>query len=151
MTIDEEMKALIEDAAVVIGTRDSDFVPEMTYAWGPRVLDGGRQVDLFVDRDAAKQTLANLRTNRQIAASCGNPINYQAVQLKGWCVEIADPTPQDEAWVERHREAFSEAIRARGVPSHVTRTLWSRYIVRIRLSVDEVYDQTPGPGAGRKL
>jgi hypothetical protein len=150
--IDEDLKAFLEsDVAMVVGTRDSELTPEVVMGWGPRVCEGGREVELFVDRAKGQRTLANLRDNRLLAITCTSPITYRSVQLKGWCIEIGDPVPDDEPWVAHHREAFSESARARGLPAHVTRNLWSRDVVKLRLLVEERYDQTPGPGAGKKL
>jgi hypothetical protein len=134
-----------------VGTRSNDLLPETTRGWGGRALEGGQEVELFVDRDAGKTTVENLRSNRLIAVTFASPVTYRALQLKGWCVEIGEAAPDDKAWIERHRTAFSEALRARGQPLHVSRNLWSTDVVRVRFLVNECFDQTPGPGAGRKL
>jgi hypothetical protein len=149
--IDDELKSFLEaDVAATVGTRSADLAPEVAYAWGPRVL-GPREMHLFLDRAASERVVANLNDNRMMAATFANPITYAAVQLKGWCAEIGEAQPEDAPWVEKHRQGFMEALRARGLPAHVTRSLWSSDVIRIRFVVEESFEQTPGPGAGRKL
>ncbi len=149
--IDAGLKAFLEsNVAVVVGTRDAQLAGEVTTAWGPRPLDE-HEVELFVDREASQKTIENLKDNRLLAVTCTSPITYESVQLKGWCVAIGEPGPGDYEWIARHRDAFSASVRARGMPAHVTRTMWSRDVVKLRLLVQDRFDQTPGPGAGRKL
>jgi hypothetical protein len=151
-SIDAEMKAFIEsEVAVVVGTRDDTLVPEATFGWGPRVLEGGHEVEMFIDRRPGEKTIANLRSNGAFAATFASPISYLAVQLKGWCAEIGEAAAQDQPWIDKHREAFMEALRARGLPAHVTRNYWTQEVVRVRLRAEEYFNQTPGPGAGAKL
>jgi hypothetical protein len=150
--IDNELKDFIEsEVGILFGSRDAGLSPEVTHAWGARVLEGGNEVELFVDRDAGARTVANLKANRLVAATFASPITYRSVQLKGWCLAIEEPAAADAPWIERHREAFAESLRARGLASHVSRTLWSKDVVRVRFQIDESFDQTPGPGAGKKL
>jgi hypothetical protein len=152
MVIDEALKTFIEsEVAATVGTCNADLIPAITFGWGPRVLPRSYEVEVFLDRAAAAQVVANLNDNRRIAVNMGSPITVRAVQIKGWCVEIGEAAPEDAAWIQRHRDEYGEAMRARGVPSHVTRSTWSRDVIRLRFAVEEVFDQTPGPGAGKRL
>ena len=149
--IDPELKAFLEsDVAVLVGTRDAQLVGEVTPGWGPRPVDE-HEVELFVDREAAKKTLENIKDNRLLAVTCTSPITYESVQLKGWCVATSDPTSADHEWVAKHRDAFGASARARGMPTYASRTMWSRDIVKLRLLVQDRFDQTPGPNAGRRV
>jgi hypothetical protein len=149
--IDEDLKTFLHsDVAMVVGSRDAELKPEVTAGWGPRVA-GAQELEFFVDRPKSGQLLENLKQNRLLAVTCTSPITYRSVQLKGWCVAIAEPEPEDAPWLARHREAFAESVRARGLPAHVSRNMWSTEVVKLKLLVEERYDQTPGPGAGKKL
>src|SRR5688572_22692208 len=149
--MDEEMKTYVEsEVTVYIATRDADLQPEAGFAWGPRLVSDD-ELEVFVDREASAKIVANLRENRQVAVTLSSPITYRSLQLKGWCADIREPATEDAAWVDRHRTMVTEALRARGLPAHVSRTFWSRDVLKLRCMIEARFDQTPGPGAGGKL
>jgi hypothetical protein len=152
LAIDEDLRAFIESgAAVSVGTRDADLIPSAARGWGPRVSADGRTLDVFVDKPAAAPIEAGLRDNGRIAVCFVDVITLRALQLKGRCVEIAEPGPDDWQWVDRHREAFVEAVGALGFPPQMVRNLWSLAVIKVRFVVEEYFDQTPGPEAGRAI
>jgi hypothetical protein len=149
--LDEDLKTFLEgDVAVFVGTRTMDLKPEVTMGWGLKVLPGFQELRLFVDEAAGAKVLENLNDNRFMAVTCTSPISLRSVQLKGWCLEIDEAEPEDIPRLAQHRQAFSESARARGFPAHVTRTMWSNDVKRLKLLVQDRFDQTPGPGAGAR-
>jgi hypothetical protein len=69
----------------------------------------------------------------------------------------ADPEVADLAAVDRHREAFAVVNDQMGLPRHVVENFWraevetSAALVKISFVPDQIFDQTPGPGAGKRL
>lgn len=60
-SISDELKALIEGpVSVLVGTRDSRLVPEITRAWGPVVAEDRQGVSLCVPLATSRKTLDNL-------------------------------------------------------------------------------------------
>ena len=147
----EELKTFVESQVMVyVATRDAALQPEAGLGWGPRMTSAS-ELEVFVDGAAAEKIVANLRENRQIAVTFASPITHRSVQVKGWCSDIGEPVEEDTPWIERHRTMVTEVLRARGTPAHVSRTWWSRELVKLRCVVEQRFDQTPGPGAGGKL
>ena len=152
LAIDEELRSHLESGvAVGIATRNSDLEPSAIRGWGVRVSSDGRAVEVFLDRPAAGPCVANLQDNGRIALCTVDVSNLRSIQLKGRCVEVVDPDAADWPWIERHREAFTVAVANIGYPPQVTRHLWSTQVIKVRFVVEEFYDQTPGPQAGRAL
>ena len=158
VSISAELKAFLESGvSVVVGTRDSTFVPEAVRAWGPRVGQDRRSVSLCVALATSGRTLNNLRDNGCVAATFALPTSYKTIQLKGRCVGTARPNPQDLAAVERHRNSFLASTDKIGVPKRFTEGLWQRELmesavmVKIRFVAEQAFDQTPGPDAGSLL
>jgi pyridoxamine 5'-phosphate oxidase-like protein len=156
VTIGDELKTFLEGPlSVLAGTRDSRLLPEITRAWGPRVSEDGQRVSLCVPLATSRKTLDNLEANGQIAVTFSLPTNYQTVQLKGRHATAAEPDRADLAAVERHREAFAAVNESLG-QSRVE-AFWlaeietSAALVKIVFAPEQVFDQTPGPGAGRSL
>ncbi len=150
--IDSDLKQFVEsDLSVVVGTRDAELAPEITRGWGPMVMPEGDSLTVFVDRAAGTRTVANLRDNALMSITLTHPMSHKAVQFKGRCVEIGDPVAADWPHIERHREAFTQVLGQMGYTREFTRRLWSLQVVKLRLSIQQAFDQTPGPEAGRPL
>lgn len=156
--ISDELKILLEGpVSVLVGTRDSRLVPEITRAWGPRVSEDRQRVSLCVPLATSRKTLDNLEGNGEIAVTCSHPTSYRTLQLKGRHVTTAEPDSTDVAAVERHRDAFAMVNEPLGQPRQVVEAFWraeietSAVLVKILFAPDQVFDQTPGPGAGRNV
>jgi hypothetical protein len=156
--ISDDLKALIEGpVSVLVGTRDSRLVPEITRAWGPKVSEDRRSVSLCVPLATSGKTLDNLEANGRIAVAFTHPANYKTFQLKGRHAKVAESDSADLAAVERHRDAFATVNAPMGQPRAVVEAFWkaeietSAVLVKILFMPEEVFDQTPGPGAGRRV
>lgn len=152
LTIDDDRRLLIEsDPAVAVSTRSNDLFPHGVRGWGPRVSTDGRSVEVFIDRPNSQQCVADLQDNGRIAACFVHIQTLQSLQLKGRCVEIGDPAAEDWAWIERHRAAFTNALADIGFVPEMVRNMWSTQVVKLRFVIEELFDQTPGPNAGREI
>lgn len=156
--IGDELKAFLESGvSVVVGTRDADLVPEITRAWGLLVSKDRKSLSLCAPLATSQKTLANLADNRQMTVCCSLPTSYKTVQLKGQCILKTDPNRTDLAAVERHREAFGRMNEQVGFQRQRTETFWRRELesspslIKLGFVPEQVFDQTPGPGAGSLL
>lgn len=156
VTIDDKLKAFLEGpVSIVVGTRDSRMVPEITRAWGARVSEDRGQISMCVPLGTSRKTLDNVESNGDIAATFALPTDYRAFQLKGVRATVSDPDGADLAAVQRHHDGFVEA----NLPLGQTRERLANFfqgemetstvMVKIIFTAEQIFDQTPGPGAGR--
>jgi hypothetical protein len=157
VSIDDQLKAFLEGpVSIVVGTRDSRMAPEITRAWGARVLED-RRVSMCVPLGTSRKTLDNIESNGDIAATFALPTDYRAFQLKGVRATICEPDAEDITAVERHREGFSTV----NIPLGQTRERLEGFfraemetspvLVKIVFTAEQIFDQTPGPGAGKNV
>jgi hypothetical protein len=152
LSVNQDLRSLIEAGpAIAVGTRDASLVPHAVRGWGARVAEDLRTLEVFVDRPAASDTMADVQDNARIAVTFVDVMTLRSAQLKGRCVEVCEPGPDDWAWVDKHRAAFVEAVGNILFPAKAARNLWSMQVVKLRFVVEEIYDQTPGPNAGKAL
>jgi hypothetical protein len=158
VSIGDELKTFLEGpVSVLVGTRDSRLIPEITRAWGPRVFEDRRRISLCVPIATSRKTLDNLEANGEIAVTFSLPTNYHTFQLKGRHATAAEPDSTDLQAVERHRDAFAMVNERLGQHRRQVEAFWrgeiesSPALVKIFFAPEQVFDQTPGPGAGRKL
>lgn len=151
-SIGDELKEFLESGvATIVGTGDANGRPHMAYGWAPRVAGREGVVEVFLDRERADQTLADLRANGRIAMTVAHPVTYRSVQLKGRFRESGEPNDADKEWVHRGREGFSVSTALVGDPPGVIKNMWLEETVRVAFEVDGAFDQTPGPEAGKPL
>ena len=145
-------RALVEaGCSLVVGTVGADGAPRATRAWAATVLDeaAGRLRVVVTADDAV--ALANLGTG-QIAVTGADVRTLRAVQLKGHVVVVEPATPGDLATLDEHTGRFFQAVHETdGNPVELLRRLLPHEVVAVELVVEEVYDQSPGPGAGAAL
>ena len=142
---------------VIVGTRDADRVPEVSRAWGVRMLPESDVLEICVSSRVCGRTLDNLADNQQIAVTITSPSNYRSFQVKGRAVETRSITPSDLERITRHQRAFTDEVVSVGMPEPSAVRLSSiemedaPEITNIRVLVETVFNQTPGPGAGSRL
>ncbi|MEZ4554299.1 MAG: pyridoxamine 5'-phosphate oxidase family protein [Dehalococcoidia bacterium] len=151
--VSEELRELIESGvAVSVATADVSGRPHLNTAWGPRVSPDGATASVFIDRARSQFTLEDVDTTKRIAMTVGDPVSYRSIQLKGTATGVVlEPDGDDRDWVRLHREAFMVSAALVGDPPALLRNLWTEDVVRIDFAIEQAFDQTPGPDAGRPL
>jgi pyruvate formate-lyase activating enzyme-like uncharacterized protein len=100
---------------------------------------------------AGAKTLDNLRDHEEIAITFCHTSTYKTVQLKGRFLDSGEPTARDWEAVERQKNILTEQTMAHStLRSDVLRIL-APDLVKLRIVVQQAFEQTPGPGAGDTL
>lgn len=142
---------MAQGVAVIVATRNDDRQPEITRGWGPDVSADGRQLTLCVSVPPASATRENLESNGEIAITFSLPTTYRSVQVKGRATLDGDPTAEQQSRMESHLALFVEDVAQLGLSARVASRLMSPPFAAVTCSVRELYDQTPGAGAGAPL
>ena len=149
--LDDELKRFLEsDVAIVVGTCDDNLVPEIVRAYAARVTSDGKRFELFVGKAASDRTMANLLVNRRVSVTFCSPKDYRTVQIKGWFCDVQDARPADQAMIDSYQDAFVATVAKYGL-SEVIRNIWGGDPIRLSFEPEAVFDQTPGPGAGKPI
>jgi hypothetical protein len=75
-------------------------------------------------------------------------VTHRSLQIKGQVIALELAGESDRAALVAYLDKFSEILAFIGIPRDVSMRLnnWPAWAVRVR--IDELYEQTPGPGAG---
>ncbi|MEO8695747.1 MAG: pyridoxamine 5'-phosphate oxidase family protein [Acidimicrobiales bacterium] len=150
--IDPDSVELMESpCSLIVGTVDAHGLPDATRAWGVQVLEGGTQLRLLLATNA-RISAANLGSTGRIALTATHFRTLRSVQVKGIARVVEAATDADRALFHdfcakcvrtlHEIDDTPEAIIWRFAPSGV---------VACVMTVDEIFDQTPGPEAGKCL
>ena len=136
-----------------VGTRDAELTPHHAYVNGVVVHDDHETITFFVTEKRARVILANVENNRRVALACGQA-SHEAYQLKGSYLSSRPATDGEYALQEAYRDKTWRAI-AQFWPEEMVKPQFLgaayRPSVAITFRVEDVFLQTPGPGAGSKL
>jgi hypothetical protein len=154
MIPDRVVEVLEGPAYIQIGTRDETLRPAHTVAVGGFVHGDRRTVTLFVPAARAEPALGHLAANGRIAVGVAWA-SHEAYQLKGTYVSSRPTDDADRARQETYRAALlADALRA-GYPEAIGRPMTQGFAyapgIAITFRTEQVFLQTPGPGAGTLL
>jgi hypothetical protein len=136
--------------ALLFGTVDETGVPDAARLCGVVRLDD-RHLRALVPT-AAATAWANAKVGAAASLLITDITNYRSRQFKGRVSDLpAETTRGDVAVFRQHVEAFNAGGRVVGLDPVACATFFPTEFRPLILEVDEVFDQTPGPGAGRKL
>lgn len=150
--LDEALASFLQEGlAIHIGTRNDRFEPNGARVPAVTVGEDRQHLVVFIPDAVAGQVLPDLRSNGQAAVCFARPIDEQACQVKGVFVAERPGTAADEPEVMRQWHGFTQQLKAVGIPE-VTASLWRMWpCVAVTIRVTELYNQTPGPGAGAPM
>jgi hypothetical protein len=78
--------------------------------------------------------------------------SFRSVQLKGRVLSVGSPTDDDLALAAQLTDRFFEAVHLTdGNPLELLRRIRSNEMAVLEMTVDEQFDQTPGPDAGAQI
>jgi hypothetical protein len=154
MISDRVIEVLHGPAFMQIGTRDAALRPAHAFAVGAAVHDDRQTVTLFVPTARSERVLRDLTENGRIALGV-SLASHEAYQLKGTYISSRPTDTEDRARQEAYRAALLASVLEAGYPEAIARplTLGFAYTpsVAITFRAEEVFLQTPGPGAGTLL
>ena len=146
--IDEALAAFLErGCAMIVGTVAPDGAPHASRAWGCSVLDPTTIRLLLDDSDAALRH--HVGEGGRLAMTSADVRTLRSVQLKGRVTAVEQAGAADLERCARHNdELFTDILETDFYPRELSERMVPPAYVVVVVSVEEVYDQTPGPGAG---
>lgn len=137
--------------SVFVATADADKVPTCCRAIALTTKDDFETVTVYVPAATGQETIANVATTRRIAIACTEPLSHQSIQIKGVSRGVKLAPPGEQELVRTRLHQFADVLAEIGQPRSVTYRVAHWPAFAIEVSVEEVFDQTPGPKAGFPL
>jgi len=136
---------------IYIGTRNAALEPNGARAIAARVEEDGARVIVYLADVAAARLLPDLESNGQAAVTFGRPVDERACQVKGTCVWTRPVREDERPILEAQWDGFTRSLEMIGVAPEA-RSAWPKWpATAIALKPTAVFEQTPGPAAGKQL
>lgn len=151
--IPDELAVFFESGvSVLAGSANKRLVPTVMRAIAVRAEKDRQHVRLYVADATSARMLADVRENPRLAVTVSKVTTHRTMQLKGPVLSIVANGEADAAeYVDRARQAFARDLELIGMPSRHTRRLALLPFQELRIRVDALFVQTPGPGAGNPM
>ena len=136
---------------MLVGTADAAGMPSCCRGIAISTPDDLQTITVYVPVATSHETIQNVGVTRRVAVTVTHPRDNFATQFKGTAVEARLAREDEAAFVRSRLDAFAEVLDRLGVPRRVTRgvTVWPAFAVTLR--VEQTFEQTPGPNAGRPV
>jgi len=151
MSLDRLQKCVERGMSVLVGTVDSDGVPSCCRGIALATKDNFDTVTVYVPAATSQETLANVATTRRVAIVSTEPLSHDSVQIKGVTRGVRIAPAEDRAFVLDRLEGFADVLLDFGLPRRVTLSMAHWPAFAIDVSVEQVFEQTPGPKAGNPI
>jgi hypothetical protein len=154
--LDPDLVTFLESGcSTIVGLLTPAGEPFATRAWGAVVTDRGRPTVRLLLGAAAVASVGRAvgdGSSFAIAFTGADVRSLRSVQLKGTAHSLEAATDDDREVSARFCDAFFGAVvDVDGIRRPLMERLTPLDLVACTVDVDEMYDQTPGPGAGAPL
>jgi len=144
---------LESNVAMLVATSDTENKPTITRGFGARVSEDREHVTVFVTLEQSASTLRDVEKTGRIAVNAARISDYESYQLKGNHAQLIELSDQDSRHVAQYIKGVQSELGNIGLTplqqKNTFRSYSSQTLVGIIFTLQEVYCQTPGPGAGK--
>jgi hypothetical protein len=146
------VRFLESPVALQVAAAGADLRPSSTRGFGCWVEEDRRTLRICVLEAQGRRFLGDLQVGCRVAVNATDVLDLRSVQAKGSLSERRAATHAEQEACRAYTTELVEMFVRIGVPRDGCGGLWhSGPIAVVRVAVDALFDQTPGPGAGRKL
>ena len=135
-----------------VGTRDERLRPSISWVFGA-VADAAKDtITIFLPNVAGEAIMNNLSQNGSVALTMTDtPRDHHSIQFKGKCIESRPSTETERVFQDNYKVRLIEHFRKMGIPDEFFGGFVYYPSTAVSFRVEEIFDQTPGPGAGGKV
>ena len=108
-------------------------------------------ITFYLPNVEGAETLGNFEDNGMVAFTVGDPATNETYQFKGPSLSIRPSEDKDTAIQDIHRSKLISHLGPLGYPDAILTGFTIYPSTAVTFKVEDVFVQTPGPGAGAKL
>lgn len=151
MELEKIRRSLEGGNSILVGSSDPARLPSCCRGIAIRASEDLATITVFVPVTTSRDVVANVAMSRRAAVVASAPIGHESVQFKGMAKDVRLAPDEDEAFLRERLDQWAEVIARVGLPRRITRRIayWPAFAIDI--SIDEIYEQTPGPKAGASI
>lgn len=145
---------LLGPVSISLASHDAAGVPSLARAFGCRVAEDRREVVALVPARTAESLLRDLAAGAPVAVVFSRPKTHETLQLKAPEARLEPLGPTDRQRMRASGSALAAELIALGYSAAFSHALVApsrEDAVAVAFAPILLFDQTPGPQAGRRL
>jgi len=145
---------ILTGVSISLASCGPDRLPSMSRGLGCKLIDGGRQISIFIRLSQSQELLGNIRSSGRVANVFSLPSSNRTLQLKGSDARIVPFAAEDLPIIDAHIADFVLEVVPLGMSEAVVRAILAYQpddLVSVVYSPCAAFSQTPGPKAGTPL
>jgi hypothetical protein len=154
MIPDRVVEAIHGSAVMFAGTPNERLYPAQTFVIGAIAHSDHETITFFVPESRSERILSDLNNNGRVALAV-SLITHEAYQLKGVYLSSRPTDAEDQTVQEVYRSKLLSAFLRAGYPEQIAKPLVLGLAyqpgIAITFRAEEIFLQTPGPEAGKKM
>jgi len=155
LTLADDVIRFVESGvSITVGSRDARCVPSMARVLGCRVAADRCTLQFWMVATQSAQLRLDCKTSDRLVAVFSQPTTHRTLQIKGDSVAEIPMTASDGAIIDDHTRDFGAELAPLGFSCVFTHAFFAHEaddVIALSCTAREIFDQTPGPDAGRKL
>jgi hypothetical protein len=150
--IDLELASFLQEGiAIQLGTRNDRLEPNGVRVIAVSVDADGTHLVAYVPHAQAPYVLPDLEANGQAALVFARPPDERACQVKGTFAGAWAATADERVMAQAQWDRWLDRLATIGQPRAIYEQWATWPCLAIRVRVNAIFNQTPGPGAGASL
>lgn len=141
--------------ALIAASRNAENRPSSALVLACRVRDNGKLVTIVVRPSQCAELLRDVRESGAIAFACSQVGTHRSLQIKSGSAKVGAVDASDIGEIVAQTSAFIETVVSF---DHLPEAMMRAYahfdlhdLAVITFSPDQIFTQTPGPGAGVRI
>ena len=134
-----------------IGARNEKLQTTSNRVLGAKVNPDGDSFTCFIPKPVADKLVSYLDACNKSAVTMATLPSHEAYQFKGTCTSIREADDGELAYAQAYLDKMVTFTSQFGIPEDFFRAFVVDPSIAVTLKVEEIYDQTPGPGAGKLI
>jgi hypothetical protein len=147
----DQLRFLQGPIIAFLGTRNRALRPGVGWASAVRGDTAAGTITFLLPDAEGARPLADIAENGLIALTVLDPLSHESYQYKGRFVSKRPGDDDDRALSDIQQAKACARLDEMRLPGH----LFARFVywpgTAVTFRVEEIYDQTPGPNAGKQL
>lgn len=136
---------------ITLSSCDSTLFPEVASGDGLIFDNSTGLLTVIVSKSRVGQTLENLKRHPHLAVSISRPIDNLAVQFKCLITNIRPASFEETELTHEQWRRYMNQASLVGVAPEIVAHLKVESDIAIESQVRQIFDQTPGPRAGKAI
>jgi hypothetical protein len=148
--LNDDLVAFVSGPVSILAAgRDADLRPWLAHPVALRIGADRASLTVFLPDRPGATLLAVLAPGAPLAVTASHVPSLRSVQVKGLISTIRPATEKERPEIDKKAAGFTGDLAAIGFAPRVVRRLVTWPCTALEMRVEAVFEQSPGPGAGR--